>query len=269
MSIQRKIDSVYRDPLSSAVTDSHPRGAIPVSRHSKLPLYQQIYEILRGNVVHGKWAAGEMVPTESELMAQYQVSRTTIRQVMDRLVSEGLIYRQQGRGTFVSEPTLEQGLSRIISFTEDMRRRGLTVDTRILAAEVFPASLEIAEALRIQPGDDVAYLKRLRIANNEPLCIEESHLVERMCPGIIDFDFSLHPLRDTLEKRYGVRIVRALQKIHASVPGPETAKLLHTNSPAALLYIERTSFNERDLPVEFLRLYFRGDRYSLYNELKD
>lgn len=249
--------------------EEYQRSISPINRQSKMPLYQQIYDVLRGKILRGNWAIGELVPTELELMEEFQVSRATIRQVMELLVSEGLIFRQQGRGSFVAEPTLEQALTRIISFTEDMRRRGLAPETRILSKEIIPAGKDIAKALNIQPGDEVAYLKRLRIANNEPMCIEESYLIQKMCPGIFDFDFSVQPLRETLENKYGIRITRALQKIHSVVASQETGRLLHINHPAALLFIERTSYNEWDLPVEFLHLYFRGDRYSLYNELRD
>ena len=241
----------------------------PINRQSKLPLHQQIYEVLRGRMLRGKWDAGDMFPTELELMEEFKVSRATIRQVMERLVTEGLIIRQQGRGTFVAEPTLEQGLTRIISFTEDMRRRGLVAETRILSQEIIPASKDTARALRIQPDEEVVYLKRLRIANSEPLCIEESYLAHKMCPGLLRFDFAVQPLRETLAENYGIHITRALQKIHAVVAEPDTTHLLKIPSPAALLFIERVSFNEWDLPVEFLRLFFRGDRYSLHNELKD
>lgn len=241
----------------------------PLNRQSKLPLHQQIYETLRSKIQQGVWKVGDTFTTELDLMAEYRVSRATIRQVMERLVSEGLIYRQQGKGTFVAEPTLEQGLTRIISFTEDMRRRGLIPETQILSKAIIPANEDVARALRIETGAEVAYLKRLRLANNEPMCIEESYLDYKICPNIFAFDFSIQPLREILDKNYSVRIIRALQKIHAVVAPHDTARLLKINSPSALLFIERTSFNELDKPVEFLRLYFRGDRYSLYNELRD
>jgi len=240
-----------------------------VNRHSRLPLHQQIYDLLRSKILNSAWAVGEMLPTELELMVEFGVSRVTMRQVFERLVSEGLIYRQQGRGTFIAKPTLEQGLTRIISFTEDMRRRGLIPETNVLAAEITPAADEVADALKIKPGDNVAFIKRLRIANAEPMCIEESHLPYKLCPGILKFDFASQPLREVLEKRYAIRIVRALQKTHAVVTTTKTAKLLGVPHPSALLFIERVSFNEWDLPVEFLCLYFRGDRYTLHNELRD
>jgi GntR family transcriptional regulator len=251
-------------------TTNHNKPSItPLNRQSRLPLHQQIYEVLRAKIQHEVWKPGELFPTEIDLMAEYQVSRATIRQVMERLVSEGLMYRQQGRGTFIAEPTLEEGLTRIISFTEDMHRRNLVAETKVLSEEIIPANEDVAKALQLQPGEDVAFIKRLRLANHEPMCIEESFLPYKLCPGLFEHDFSVEPLRETLETKYGIRIIRALQKIHAVAAPQDMVKLLNIPSHTALLFIERNSFNEWDRPVEFLRLYFRGDRYSLYNELRD
>ena len=251
-------------------TTNHNKPSItPLNRQSRLPLHQQIYEVLRAKIQHEIWKPGELFPTEIDLMAEYQVSRATIRQVMERLVSEGLMYRQQGRGTFIAEPTLEEGLTRIISFTEDMHRRNLIPETKVLSEEIIQANEDVAKALQLQPGEEVAFIKRLRLANHEPMCIEESFLPYKLCSGIFEHDFSVEPLRETLETEYGIRITRALQKIHAVAAPQDMVKLLNIPSHTALLFIERNSFNEWDLPVEFLRLYFRGDRYSLYNELRD
>ena len=255
-------------PVNPSPEENQP-GLTEINRTSRLPLYQQIYEILRGQLIRGNWAPGELFPTEFDLIRDFQVSRVTIRQVMDRLVSEGFIYRQRGRGTFVAEPTLEEGLTRIISFTEDMRRRGLAAGTKVLVSKILPATDDVALALHMKPSEEVVYLKRLRSANNEPMCIEESHLNHRLCPGILEHDFGIQPLREILESKYRIRISRALQKIHAVVSDDEMGRMLKSPAPSALLFIERTSFNDYDTPVEFLRLYFRGDRYSLYNELKD
>ncbi len=260
---------VAQDIVKPNAAGASKRPISALNRLSRVPLHQQIYAILRGKIAGRTWAPGDPFPTEIELMEEYQVSRITIRQVMERLASEGLIYRQQGRGTFVAQATLEQGLTRIISFTEDMRRRGLTPGTKVLAQEVIPAGDDVAAALKIELGAEVAYLKRLRFANGEPVCIEESYLVSSLCPGIFETDFAVRPLRETLAKKYGICIVHALQTIHAAIADAETASLFQVSSPAALLYIERTSFDEWERPVEFLRYSFRGDRYSLYGELRD
>lgn len=256
-------------PLDPSPGEGFTPGLTEINRQSRLPLYQQIYEILRGELQRGRWVAGDMFPTEMELIKEFHVSRVTVRQVMDRLVSEGLINRQRGRGTFVTEPTLEEGLSRIISFSEDMRLRGLKAGTRVLKAEIIPAQEDVALALKIKSSDQVALIKRLRLANGEPMCIEESHLNHKLCPGILDHDFSTQPLREILEVQYKLRITRALQKIHAVVATEQMERLLKTKSASSVLFIERTSFSDYEVPVEFLRSYFRGDRYSLYYELKD
>ena len=239
-----------------------------IDRGSKLPLYHQLYEILRGAILTGEWQPGEMIPPETELMERYQVSRTTVRQVLDLLVKDGLIFRQRGRGTFVTHPTVDQGLARIISFTEDMRQRGFRPGTRVLAAGVLPAPPDIAAQLQIEPGEELARLERLRLADAEPMSIEESYLVHRYCPGVLRRDYATQPLRETLEHEYGIRLVRARQVIRA-IPAPRhLARPLSVRTGSPLLHIERVSFSQHDLPVEFLRIYNRGDRYVLYNELQ-
>lgn len=244
-------------------------GESSINRQSKMPLHVQLYEILRGNILRGDWVVGEMIPTEPELIEQYGVSRITVRQALNRLVNEGLIYRQQGRGTFIAEPTLEQGLTRIISFTEDMRQRGLKPGTQVLFAGLLPAPDDVAEILQVTNGEELTRLERLRLANNEPVSIEESYLIHRYCPGLLERDYSRIPLREILERQYDIKIVRARQVIRAVATTPTQARLLSIPLRSPVLFIERVSYSQHNLPVEFLRIHYRGDRYSLYSELHD
>lgn len=240
----------------------------PIDRNSKLPLYHQLYEILRGNIVNGQWQPGDMIPPESELIERYQVSRTTVRQVLDMLDSEGLIEREQGRGTFVAHPTVEQGLVRIVNFTEDMRMRGCEPSSKVLFSGLIPAPQDIAEKLHIEPGEELARLERLRLADGEPMGIEESYLVHRYCPGILQGDYVSNSLREALERNYDIRWTRAKQSIRATLAPRDLAELLGIKPRLALLFIERVSYSQEDVPVEFLRIYYRSDRYVLYNELQ-
>lgn len=240
-----------------------------ILRDSKLPFYHQLYEILRQNIVRGEWQPDDMLPSEVELMERYNVSRITVRQALDELVNEGLIYRQRGRGTFVAHPTVDQALTRIISFTEDMRQRGFTPGTEVLFSGLEPASPEVAEKLQLEPGAELVRLDRLRLADNEPMSIEESHLVHRYCPGILQHDYAANPLREVLEQHYGIRLVRAKQIIRAIAAPRKIADKLSIPANTPLLYIERISYPQQNIPIEFLRLYHRGDRYVLYNELRD
>lgn len=239
-----------------------------INRTSKLPLYQQLYEILRSNIVSGEWQPGNMIPPESELIERYQVSRTTVRQVLDMLVSEDLIEREQGRGTFVAHPTVEQGLVRIVNFTEDMRMRGCEPSSKVLFSGLIPAPQDIAEKLHIEPGEELARLERLRLVDGEPMGVEKSYLVHRYCPGILQGDYVSNSLREALERNYGIRWTRAKQSIRATLAPRDLAELLGIKPRSALLFIERVSYSQEDVPVEFLRIYYRADRYVLYNELQ-
>ena len=238
-----------------------------IDRASKVPMYHQLYEIMRGSILDGHWKPGDMVPPESDLVEQYGISRTTVRQVLDILVNDGLVVRQRGRGTFVTQPTLKHGLSRIISFTEDMRQRGMTADSRVLLSQLLPAPTEVASRLGVSVGEELAHLKRLRIANGEPLSVEDAYLVHRYCQGVLGNDYAQTSLRQALERRYAIRQSRAEQTIQAVAASRELARQLDIPSGAPLLLIERVSFTSQDVAVEFLRLFHRGDRYTLYNEL--
>ncbi len=238
-----------------------------IVRNSMLPYYYQLYEILRKQILAGTWKPGDMLPTETELLEEYELSRTTVRQSLDMLVNDGLIYRQRGRGTFISPPTIEQGLAGIISFTEDMHQRKMEPHTVVLSAELIPAPNEIAEALQIVPGEEVANLERLRLADSEPMSLETSYLRHKLCPGVLNHDYAVHSLRQTLTSEYNLRLVYARQKIRAVTATRKQAQVLSVEPGAALLFIERISYTDQKIPVEFLRTYHRGDRYTLYNEL--
>lgn len=245
-----------------------PDPARRINRQNKLPLYQQLYEILRNSIVRGEWKVGQMIPPEPKMMERFGVSRITVRQVLNQLVAEGLIYRQQGRGTFVAEPTLEQGLLRITSFTEDMQKRGLDPGTRTISSGLVQAPKEIALKLQVPVGEELARLKRLRLANGEPMSIEDSYLLHRLCPGVLErHDFTQEPLRAALERDYGLHLANAKQVIRAISANREQAQLLEVPIRSPLLFIERVSFNPQNTPVEFLYICYRADRYSLYNEL--
>ncbi len=241
-----------------------------INRRSKVPYYHQLYEILYDKINAGEWKPGDQIPAEPELIDLYQVSRSTVRIVLDMLVNKGLIYRQRGRGTFVSQPSVEQALVRIINFTEDMRQRGITPSSKVLSSEVLPASAYVAGQLKVPIGEELVCLRRLRLGNSEPMGLEESYLVHRFCPDILSrHDFSNYSLRETIYQDYGVQWLRANQVIRAINATRDMANLLEVKNKAAILSIEQVTFSKMDVPVEFLRIFYRGDRYSLYNELQE
>ncbi len=245
-----------------------PSPASRIVRDSKLPFYHQLYEILRERIRSGEWQPGDAIPTEKELTESFAISRATVRQALDALVHDGLIHRQRGRGGFVAHPTIEQGSSHITSFTEEMRQRGVTPRTEVLSAALQPASEEVAERLGIAVGEEMVHLVRLRLADNEPMAVEEAYFIHRYCPGLLGLDYQSESLRDLMERTYGIRWLRAKQVTRAIPASRDLATTLGIRPGAPVLYIERVSYNTQDTPLEFLRMYNRGDRYALYSELR-
>src|SRR2546430_3827104 len=145
-----------------------------IVRKSPLPRYYQLKEIMREKISSGEWQPGDLIPSERELGEQYGISRMTARQAITELVNEGLFYREQGKGTFVSRHKITQQLIRLTGFTEDIKARGQRPCTKVISAQMFAADETTAEKLRIDPGTLIFRLQRLRLADDEPLAIELS-----------------------------------------------------------------------------------------------
>src|SRR5690606_11179050 len=155
-------------------------------------------------------------------------------------------------------PSVEQSLVRILSFTEDMQQRGLEPQTRLISARLMLPTERVAEKLGLSEGEKVARLVRLRLADDVPMSVEVSCLVYRFFPGLLEHDYTQNSLRQILQRQYGVRLARAEQTIQAIAADEEMAELLDVDQGAPLLYIERVSYSDYDVPVEHLRLYHRG-----------
>jgi len=239
----------------------------PLNPASKLPLYQQLYELLEARIRSGEWKPGDMIPPETELISRYAVSRITVRKVLDMLVTDGLLVRQRGRGSFVAQAKLEHGTTRIVSFTDDMRQRGLTPGTKIIFMGLVPATRAIAEALSVAEGEELARIDRLRLADGVPMCVEESFLIHRYLPGILQHDLARNSLREIKQASYGIRWSRARQTIQAVPASAETARLLSIKTGAPLLYFERVTYSQDAVAMEYLKIYYRADRYIIHNEL--
>src|SRR6266480_6637171 len=140
-----------------------------IYRNSPLPRYYQLKEIMRERIRTGEWKPGDLIPSERELGEKYGISRMTARQAITDLVNEGLFYREQGKGTFVSRHKITQQLIRLTGFTEDIRARGQRPGAKVLSARMVPADETTAERLRIKPGLLICRLNRLRLADEEPL----------------------------------------------------------------------------------------------------
>ncbi len=236
-------------------------------RRAPVPLYYQLKEIIRDKILSGEWVEGMRLPSERELCEQYGVSRMTVRQSITDLVHEGLLYREQGKGTFVRRARIYQQLDRLTSFTEDMHNRGQVPNTKVLAAGMYNADSMVAERLQISPGQEVFRLYRLRISNGEPLALELTHIHFPGCERLVAEDLEHNSLYVLLETKYGVSLVEALQEVEAGLAGKEEANLLRISPGSSVLLTRRTTYTNHGHPVEYAVSTYRGDRYTFSTRL--
>lgn len=225
---------------------------------ASLPKYQRLRRRLL-TVVEELGPHG-LLPTERELAERYDVSRATVRQALGALEKAGVVYRVQGAGTFVAPATISKSLS-LTSFSEDMRARGLRPGSRVLVADEIAATEGVAEDLRLRSGDTVLRLMRVRLADDEPMCLETAYLPAARVPGLLQRDLSAS-LYESMND-YGIRPLRAEQVVEAVIPGEEESALLGMTPASPALRVHRIAFDQREQPVERTISIYRADRYDI------
>ena len=238
-----------------------------IDKNYPLPMYFQLKELLREKIASGEWEPGDMVPSERELSEQYKISRMTARQALGELATEGLLRREQGRGTFVAEPKIEHGLTRLTGFTEDMKARGLQPGARVIRLDLIAPPLLAMRALQITPEEKIVLLERLRLAGGEPIALETSHLHFNGVEKLLDEDFENNSLYHILSEKYQITPARAEQKIGADLCSRREQELLQIEEGAPVLRNKRITFDQWGRPFEYTESAYRADRYVFQAEL--
>ncbi|MEV0200263.1 GntR family transcriptional regulator [Nonomuraea sp. NPDC050691] len=228
---------------------------------SPVPKYFQLREILLDLIDSDELSIGAAIPSERELCQRFGLSRMTVRQAVDHLVSEGRLHRVPGKGTFVARPKIELALQ-LTSFTDDMRARGMEPGSRDLDRRIVRASAHLAKELGIQPGEEVHFIERLRTADGEPLSIERAHIPVRLAPGLGDLDLADKSLYELLETRYGLVMDAGELTIDGGIADPSDADLLKLPRGGAVLLLQRRSFSG-GVCAELGVSTYRADRYQL------
>ncbi|MFI7616424.1 GntR family transcriptional regulator [Nonomuraea terrae] len=228
---------------------------------SPVPKYFQLREILLDLIDSDELSIGAAIPSERELCQRFGLSRMTVRQAVDHLVSEGRLHRVPGKGTFVARPKIELALQ-LTSFTEDMRARGMIPGSRDLDRRVVRASAHLAKELGIPPGEEVHFIERLRTADGEPLSIERAHIPVKLAPDLASFDLTDTSLYELLERRYGLVMDAGELTIDGGIADPSDADLLKLSRGGAVLLLQRRSFSG-GVCAELGVSTYRADRYQL------
>ena len=210
-------------------------------------------------------AVGDAIPSERQLGSDLGVSRLTVRAALDQLVREGYLVRRRGAGTFVAQPKVAKGMD-ISSFSDDMRARGLTPGSRTLELRTIPAGARLGRILHVSPSEPVLSIKRLRLADGDPMAIELLHVRASLVPGLTAEDLETNSFYDLLSSRYDVAIIGGTQTVEPTVTSEEESDALGVPLHSPALLFERVTRSETDV-VEYTGSTYRGDRYRLVTEL--
>ncbi|MBI3966234.1 MAG: GntR family transcriptional regulator [Chloroflexi bacterium] len=257
--------SISAGPERQQVTTD--RNAEQISRANPIPLHHQLRNLLERQIRNGVWAPHQMIPTENELVKQHEVSRITVRQALAALVAEGLLYRQQGKGTFVAPPKISEPLDSLFGFAEVLQKQGRLPAIHVLAIETQVASPEVCRNLLLPSGAEATYIERRVDVDGQPLFFDQSFL-----PAA----FGLQPTRRELESQAllqwleaaGHSIGDAVHSIAARVVSPEEAAVLQLGAGSPVLVARRVAYTDRGQTLVYSQAIYRSDRYEYRVKLK-
>lgn len=232
-----------------------------IDKKSPVPVYYQLRNLVMRRIEAGEFPPDSPIPSERDLSETLGISRMTVRQALNRLVVEGVLYREKGRGTFVSRQKIEQ--RNVMSFSDLVKSKGLEPSTRVLSLSRLEADHETAQTLGLKDSDILFNIKRLRLAGSVPVAIEEVFIPEKFCPGLDQMDLtgSLYRL---LKEEYAFNISYVDNVIEASKPLKEERDLFDLPSGVPALRISSVYFTESGTRLFSEKSTYRSDEYK-YN----
>jgi len=233
---------------------------VTLARDSGVPLYRQIQDYIREKIETKEWVTGDQIPTENQLEQQFGVSRITVVKALNRLVEEGLLRREQGRGTFVTGAGLVPKPLTLRSFTEEMRERGKQPGSRIVEKTIIEPSPLLRDRLSLSPDQRVYRIVRLLTANGEPMGLHRTHLPVHRFPRLLEYLENNRSLYETLRTHYGIEPDRGIETYSAVQLDPEECSLLAIPEGSPAFVVARQTFAS-DIPFEFVTALMRSDEF--------
>ena len=235
------------------------------------PLYQQIKDLLLQSLQAGEWRPGEMIPSETELAARFKVSQGTVRKAIDELAADNLLMRRQGKGTYVATHSAQHVQYRFLKLHPDIGDQQVEgrAQRTILECKRVRAPAEIARMLALRSGDTVIQVRRILTFSLIPTILEDIWLPSHAFKGLTAEQMGHFngPTYAMFEDEYGVRMVRADEKIRAVLPDAAQAQWLDVSTQTPLLSVERLAYTYNDIPMELRRGLYRTDTHYYKNAL--
>jgi len=242
-------------------------SSVSIDATSPVPLYAQVEAALASNIADGALAPGSQLPTENDLIERFGVSRPTVRKAIQNLSARGLVEIQRGKGTFITRPKMTQELTALSGFVEDMQALGRKPTARLIDKQVVAASKTVAAHLALAAGTLVVRIQRVRLADGVAVSFDETYLPLEIGEKIVSNDLETEPIFSLLEQKYHMALVEAEYRLEAVSADATVAQALGVEPGSALFVIERTSYCAGNQPVDYEKLYYRGDMIRFVTRL--
>jgi GntR family transcriptional regulator len=234
----------------------------PLDRHSPVPLYQQLSDLLAGMIRDGHLKTGDQLPSENELISSFNVSRFVVRQTLTNLSRQGLINTAQGRGSFVAAQRIVKPLDILQSYHAGMKKAGIDVDVRILTKSVVTPPEDVAEQLALKRNEKTLLLERVAYTGGAPLNLLVSYVALSKCEGHDLMKFEAGSFYDFLTEECNIRLVSSHNSIEIIFAGEYESRLLNSARGAVLFQILGVSFDKNGAPIEYSRVVYPGFMFS-------
>jgi len=238
-----------------------------IDKESRIPLYYQLMDIIKEMIEEGHLSENDQLPSERELCETYNVSRSTVRQAIQELEKEGYIYREHGKGTFVSPEKFKQDLLSFYSFTDEMKKIGKVPSSKVLDFKVIKCTDDLAKKMKLDSGEKLYMFTRLRLADNEPMMLETSYVPYRRFPGLTKEQLEQSAMYEIFTKKYNAVFTCAEEIFQPVLTREEEAILLQYQQGFPAMMIERIT-HENDKIIEYTKGIARGDRFKYHVLLK-
>jgi GntR family transcriptional regulator len=239
-----------------------------LNRKTPIPLYFQLIEMIRKDIETGILKPGDAIPSERELSEKFLISRPTVRQAIKELVYEGLLYREKGKGTFVSRPKFNYGfIQQFSTFYDDMAQKGYQVRTRVLGMEVRCDLPNIAKILAIADTDPIISIERMRYVEGDPIVKVSNFIPYALCPDLLHQDLTDKSLYRTLFEKYHLRAYRAEITLEATIADTQDSQLLEISEGAPVILMKNITYTPENTIMDYFQSRFRGDKGKIKVEV--
>ena len=234
-----------------------------LDKNSPIPLHAQLYEVLKQQIDDGEYLPHQAIPSENEISRSYDISRTTARNVISKLVNENFLYRVAGKGTFVSESKITASTISQKGIREQLEAMGYLTGTTIIDTKIKPATKTFAIKLKIEEGDPLVKITRVRYVNDTPFSILTNYLPAHRFPGLLEKEINSMPLCNILERDYNTVAVSGEETLESVVASSYESQLLNVHEGFHVLLSECILYDQDSQPYELSKVLFRGDRIKL------